>query len=79
MSVVVARSVSDEAIRKGQCPNGGERLLRFARNDMPIRELAIVPDQVNILVVNPRIRGKPDTLTFDPLRNRIHIRDSMGL
>ena len=43
MSVVIARSVSDEAIWKGQCLNGGERLLRFARND--------------ILIVDPRIKA----------------------
>ncbi len=55
MSAVIARSVSDEAIWRGQCPNGGERLLRFARNDMLIRELAIVTDEVNTLIEYPRI------------------------
>jgi hypothetical protein len=56
MSVVIARSVSDEAIWKGQCLNRGERLPRFARNDMLVRELAIVTDEVNMLVVDPRIK-----------------------
>ena len=63
MSVVIARSVSDEAIWKGQCLNGGERLLRFARNDMLIRELAIVTDEVKILVVNPRTKDRSQSLT----------------
>jgi hypothetical protein len=63
MSVVIARSVSDEAIWKQQCLNGGERLLRFARNDMLIRELAIVTDEVKILVVDLRIKGQVRSLT----------------
>ena len=56
MSVVIARSVSDEAIWKGECLNGGERLPRFARDDMLICELAMVTDEVNILIVDPPIK-----------------------
>jgi hypothetical protein len=63
MSVVIARSVSDEAIWKGQRLNGGERLLRFARNDMIVHELATVTDKGNILIAGPRIKGNVLALT----------------
>jgi len=35
---------------------GAERLLRFARNGMQTGELALVTDEVNILIVDPRIK-----------------------
>jgi hypothetical protein len=60
MSVVIARSVSDEAICKGPCLNRGERLLPpiyRGRNDMLIRELAMDTAEANILIGGPRIKA----------------------